>query len=143
MTTLQKTVFFAAPPAVVWTYLTDANKLGTWYHPADSDLKAGADYHLLKTNEDGSTSPLISGRVLEMDAPNLLVTTFVIGPFEGRETTLTWTLTDAHGGTRLHLEHAGIADAAGDAALPLFQALDKGWDGHLGDLRNEANDTTD
>ncbi|PLS23103.1 SRPBCC family protein [Neptunicoccus cionae] len=138
MTTLEKTVFFAAPPAVVWTYLTDAKKLGTWYHPAASDLEAGSDYQLLTTADDGSKTPLITGRVLEMDAPNRLVTTFVIGPFEGRETTLTWTLSETAGGTRLHLEHAGIKAAAGDAALPLFQALDKGWDEHFAKMREMA-----
>ena len=133
-TTLSKTVFFKASRETVWTYLTDKDKLGAWYHPAKQDLKQGEPYELFRKT-DAAREPVIRGRVLELDRPNRLVTTFVIGPFEGTETTVTWILEEAAEGTRLSLTHEGIAEAAGPAAMQLLMALDKGWDDHLNDLR--------
>jgi len=74
-----------------------------------------------------------------MKPPSKLVTTFVIDPFQGNETTVTWELHKAAGGTRLSLSHEGIAEATGEAALHLLTALDNGWDKHLDDLRTEAS----
>ena len=45
-TTISKTVFFAAQPDTVWTFLTDKEKLGLWYHPAEKNLVAGQGYAL-------------------------------------------------------------------------------------------------
>jgi len=73
-----------------------------------------------------------------MNAPSKLVTTFVIEPFNGNETTVTWILDEAAGGTRLLLTHEGIAEATGEAAMHLLTALDNGWDRHLSDLRSLA-----
>lgn len=134
-TTITKTVFFNASRDTVWAFLTDKDKLGEWYHPAEKSFVEGEDYSLLQLNDDGARVPLITGRVLEMDAPSKLVTTFVIGPFQGNETTITWVLDEAAGGTRLLLTHEGIAEATGEAAMHLLTALDDGWDKHLADLR--------
>lgn len=140
-TTILKTVFFNAKPETVWSFLTDKDKLGIWYHPAQEDLSDGSDYSLYSTGDDGARNQIVSGRVLEMQAPNKLVTTFVIGPFGGNETTLTWQLVDAAGGTQLTLSHEGIAEALGQDApdagvMGLLMALDHGWDKHFDKLRN-------
>ena len=132
---LVKTAVFKAAPELVWTFLTDKQKLGAWYHPGEEDLAAGADYKLGSKGDDETAAPVIWGRVLEWDPPSRLVTTFCIDPFGGGETTVTWELAPYAGGTRLTLTHVGIAEAAGEAALPLSMALDKGWDEHLGTLR--------
>ncbi len=133
---LTKTVFFPAPAETVWAFLTDKDKLGIWYHPAEAHLAAGEDYQLYRVGDDGAHIRQIWGRVLEMDAPNRLVTTFCIDPFGDSETTVTWVLEEMAGGTRLTLTHDGIAAAAGDAAIPLLAALDKGWDEHNQRLRD-------
>lgn len=132
---MRKSVFVAAPPATVWRFLIDADKLSKWYNLVDNDLKLGEEYRLYKLDEAGEKATLVTGRVLEMDEPHKLVTTFIVGPFEGRETTVTWHLEDEANGTRLTLEHEGIEAAAGDAAVPLLEALSKGWDGHLGQMQ--------
>ena len=137
---ITKTIFIKASRETVWSFLTDKDKLGAWYHPAEADLAAGEDYALTTTADDGATVRLITGRVLTSDAPTRLVTTFVIGPFGGRETVVTWVLDDVAGGTRLTLTHDGIAEAAGAEPLGLLMALDNGWDEHLGDLRKVAGD---
>lgn len=138
-TTILKTVFFEASPETVWAFLTDKDKLGAWYHPAEADLAEGEDYHLYRIVDDGARVRQVWGRVIEMAAPDRLVTTFCIAPFDGRETTVTWMLEAVAGGTRLSLRHEGIMEAAGAAVLPLLMALDRGWDEHLGDLRTAAN----
>lgn len=136
--TITKTTFFKAPPAVVWSFLTDKGKLGTWFHPARANLVAGQPYELLQQDADGAQSVLIHGRVLTADAPKKLSYTFLIGPFQGVETIVTWTLEEVAGGTRLTLQHTGISAAAGAAALDMLMALDHGWDKHLDTLRNQT-----
>ena len=136
---LVKTAVFKVSPDVVWSFLTDKDKLGTWYHPGEAHLADGQDYRLMGTGEDGAKRPIIWGRVLEWEPPKRLVTTFCISPFDGDETTVTWQLAPFEGGTRLTVTHEGIAEAAGEAALPLAMALDKGWDEHLGSLRSAAD----
>lgn len=138
-TTIEKSIFLNASRETVWLFLTDKDKLGEWYHPAESDLKEGDEYCLVANNDDGSKRRQVWGRVIEMDEPSKLVTTFIISPLNGAETTLTWTLQEAAGGTRLHLTHEGIAKATGDAALQLLTGLDTGWDSHLGRLRTAAS----
>jgi len=135
-TTIMKTVFINASRETIWSYLTDKDKIGEWYHPAESDLTEGEDYVLFAVTDDGERKRQIWGRVVEMDRPRKLVTTFIIDPFQGNETTITWILDEAAGGTRLLLTHEGIAEATGEAAMHLLTALDIGWDKHLSDLRN-------
>ena len=139
MSKLIKTVMFDAPPETVWSFLTNKDKLGEWYHPAEDHLAEGQDYKLLGKTDDGAAMTLIWGRVLEWEKPSRLVTTFCIAPFEGRETKVTWELSQAQGGTLLRLTHENVPEAAGENALSMLMALDKGWDEHLGDLRKSAN----
>lgn len=134
-TTITKTVFFKASRETVWSFLTDKNKLATWFHPAEDDLKLGEPYALYRVDESGTKIPQIHGEVLEMDAPNRLVTTFCIEPFGDNKTTVTWVLEEAAGGTRLYLTHEGVADAAGAATGRMLLALDAGWDEHFVSLR--------
>ncbi|MEM8849201.1 MAG: SRPBCC domain-containing protein [Pseudomonadota bacterium] len=132
---LTKTVVFDAPRDLVWRYLTDREKLGVWYHPAEADLAPNQPYRLMGTSDDGAPMAIITGEVLEWVPPERLVTTFTISPFGGATTTVTWELEEMAGGTRLTLMHSGITEAAGNAVLSLMQAMDAGWDEHLGDLR--------
>ena len=135
-TTIIKTCFFAAPRETVWSFLTQKDKLAKWFHPAKSDLTEGEDYALIEQQEDGSEVTVCWGKVLTMDKPNILVYSFTIGPLNGAMTTVTWTLEGIQGGTRLTLKHEGISEAAGEAAIGLLMALDKGWDKHLDSLRS-------
>ncbi len=138
-TTITKTIFLNADAETVWAFLTDKDKLAEWFHPADSDLEQGSAYALMGQTDDGISVKKCWGSVVESKRPEKLVYTFTIEPFGGAMTTVTWLLVETSGGTRLTLEHEGISDAAGDAALPLLMALDAGWDAHLGRLRNAAS----
>ncbi|MBO6676151.1 MAG: SRPBCC domain-containing protein [Rhizobiales bacterium] len=132
---ITKTVFFAASRETVWSFLTDKSKLGTWFHLSDADLALGENYTLYRIDDAGNKVPQIYGEVLEMDAPNRLVTTFCIEPFGDKSTTVTWVLEEAAGGTRLHLTHEGVREAAGEITGRMLLALDAGWDEHFASLR--------
>jgi len=137
-TIITKSVFFSASRETVWAFLTEKEKLALWFHPAEADLAENEDFALTGTAEDGSTTKICWGTVLEMDRPSRLVYTFTIKPLNSVFTTVIWTLEDVHGGTKLSVEHKGISAAAGDAALGILMALDAGWDQHLGKLRSAA-----
>jgi uncharacterized protein YndB with AHSA1/START domain len=136
--TITKSAFFATTPETLWAYLTEADKLGEWYHPARQDLEANKDYELYNSDND---EKWIWGSVLEWNPPKKLVYTFIIPPLETISSTVTWVLEEAHGGTKLTLTHEGIEEL-GDSALGLLMALDDGWDEHIGKLRKAFKDYT-
>lgn len=132
--TMTKTAFFGVEPKAVWAFLTEADKLGEWFHPAEADLAADSDYIL---GADGNK--VIWGTVLNWDPTSTLQYTFEIAPFGGVSTTVTWSLVESNGGTQLTLTHEGIGEL-GEAALGLLMALDDGWDKHIGSLREALKD---
>jgi uncharacterized protein YndB with AHSA1/START domain len=137
-TTISKSIFLSAPREAVWSYLTEKEKLGLWFYAAENDLVEKQPYTLISKSEDGTTSKMCWGDVLEMKKPARLVYTFTIKPLGGAMTKIIWTLEDVLGGTKLVLVHEGLGEAAGEAAMGLLLALDEGWDKHLAKLRPAA-----
>lgn len=138
--TMTKTIFLAATPDVVWQYLTEKDKLKTWFHPAESDLQNGEEYALIKEDKPGAQR-LCWGTVLSMSPPTSMVWTFTVGPLNGAMTTVHWNLEPVETGTRLTLVHEGVTDAMGDSALGPIFALDHGWDEHFERLRQATRET--
>lgn len=136
-TTINKSIFLAAARETVWEFLTDKDKLGEWFHPAAESLVEGKPYALLGDVTD-SDSKMCWGDVISAEKPSFLSYTFTIKPLAGAMTTVSWTLEEAAGGTRVTLVHEGIGAAGGDAALGLLMALEEGWDKHLAKLRGFA-----
>ncbi len=136
-TTISKSIFFSASRETVWAYLTEKDKLGEWFHSAEADLAMDQDYALIRKEDNGSVTKMCWGTVFEMKKPARLVYSFTVKPLGGAMTTVTWVLDEVEGGTRLSLTHEGIDEAAGDAAMGLILALDKGWDSHLAGLRSK------
>jgi len=134
-TTISKSIFLAASRDTVWEYLTDKDKLGQWFHPAADSLSEGKPFALLADPAD-SDSKICWGDVLSAKKPSSLSYTFTIKPLGGAVTTVSWTLEEAAGGTKVTLTHEGIGEAAGEAALGLLMALDEGWDKHFSKLRD-------
>ncbi len=130
MTTIRKSIYLKAPKPAVWGFLTEVEKVRTWFHRYDADLTEGRDYGMFGHD---SGKELGHGRVLRADPHDLLEYTFCIGPMQGATSNVRWTLDEVPGGTRLNLEHSGLADGAEGFALIL--ALDAGWDDHLRRLR--------
>ena len=133
-TTIQKSIYLPTDRASVWAWLTNAEKLGRWFHPAQEDLSKGAEY-LLTSQKDGDR--MCWGKVQEMRPVEYMRWSFTVGPANGAMSTVEWELSDAPGGTRLSLTHSGLPDSADGFDLVL--ALDKGWHGFLSSLR-ESHD---
>ena len=130
-TTIRKSIFLPVSKQHAWEYLTKADLLNKWFHPSDADLAEGQDY-TLRSQKDGDR--MCWGTVEEMVPHDYMRWSFTVGPANGVMSTVEWTLSDAPGGTRLSLVHSGLpTDAEG---FGLVLALDKGWHGFLGGLRN-------
>ncbi|MEP2533369.1 SRPBCC domain-containing protein [Shimia sp.] len=128
-TTIRKSVFLSAPKPRVWEFLTKADLLKEWFHPANEDLAEGQDY-LLSSQNDGER--MCWGKVEKADPHDYMKWSFTVGPLSGAMTTVEWRLEDAPGGTRLTLEHSGLPDNADGYGLVM--ALDKGWHNFLSNL---------
>lgn len=126
-----KSAFFACSADLIWSFLTDKDKLGQWLHPARADLTEGSDFEMIRPADDGTDAVVISGRVLLAERPRKLVHTFAIAPFQGAETTVTWLIDPIAGGVRVLMTHEGVGAAGGEAAMGLLRALDHGWAAHL------------
>ncbi len=133
--TLQKSIYLKASKADVWAFLTDPDKLALWFHKPAKALSKGQPYEMFGTE---SGNKLMWGEVITADPHDHLSYTFTIGPMGDAVSTVTWTLEDVPGGTRLSLLHEGLPD--GEAAFDLTLALDKGWDDHLARMRAAAHD---
>ena len=68
--TLHKTIFLNASPEIVWQFLVDKDKLGMWFHPAESNLESGKDYALTSTDSDGNTDRICWAKCLKWIHPN-------------------------------------------------------------------------
>jgi uncharacterized protein YndB with AHSA1/START domain len=131
-TIIKKSIYIKASREQVWAYLTQPELLGKWFHVPKSALTAGASYEMFGRE---SGDKLMWGEVQEAQPYDRLAYTFSIGPMQGANSTVVWTLEEVSGGTRLSLEHSGLPQGAEPFGLTL--ALDKGWDAHIADLRTE------
>ena len=131
MTTINKSIYLKANKQQVWAYLTEVEKVKVWFHRYDADLAEGQDYKIFGQD---SGNELGHGTVTRAEPHDLLEYGFAIGPMQGGSSTVKWTLEEVPGGTRLNLEHSGLSDEAEGFGLVL--ALDKGWDEHLGRMRD-------
>ncbi|MFT5870061.1 MAG: hypothetical protein ACI8TF_002175 [Paracoccaceae bacterium] len=68
------------------------------------------------------------------DLPKPLSHSFTAHPMRDLVTTVSWTMTLAEAGTRLHLHHSAFR--AGAALFALLTMFDKGWDGPLIQMRD-------
>lgn len=135
--TITKTIFLSASRETVWAFLTEQDKLAQWFHRSDRDLAEGQDYALLEKTDDGADATLCWGTVLQMEPPSKLVYSFTVRPLDGAMTTVTWTLDAVGDGTRLTMQHTGLAEV--DAPFGILLAMDAGWDEHLASMRKALN----
>lgn len=132
--TIQKSIYLRASKAQVWKYLTEPEKLAIWFHKPPTTLKQGEDFAMYGTT---SGDKLIWGKVNEARPHDYLEYTFTVGPMGDAVSLVKWSLEEVAGGTRLSLHHEGLPE--GEAAFDLTLALDKGWDDHIGRMREDLH----
>lgn len=130
---IRKSILLRATPDKVWAFLTDPDKLAIWFHRPNTPLLDGG-YEMIG---DESGERFMWGEVQVAEPFFRLEYTFEIGPMGGAASLVKWTLTEVAAGTQLSLEHSGLPQGA--EAFDLSLALDKGWDEHMGRMRDDLN----
>lgn len=119
----------------VWNAISKAEEISTWFIKADFKAEVGTFYTFTASEQKGCIT--ISGEVKEA-TPYTLVYTWVV---EGTDvvTTVKWVLKPEGDGTKLYLEHSGIANYPGDSAVKMFESFSGGWQGCLNQLQEYLN----
>jgi uncharacterized protein YndB with AHSA1/START domain len=115
----------------IWNAITKAEEISSWFIQADFKAEKGYNYTFTsEPNEKGCTT--ISGTVKEAN-PYTLVYTWIVADTKV-ETTVTWTLEDLGGSTKLYLEHSDIENYADETAIAMFESFNGGWDNCINGL---------
>jgi len=121
MKSIRKEILIAAPVVRVWEHITDPAKIAGWLMPNTFEGVAGKEFRM-----DCGSGDVIDGVVLEVVPLKKLVYTWMSKDLK-KKTTVTITLRELRGGTRLTLVHSGWEK------LPPSE-VDRGWDACLDKL---------
>lgn len=120
---ISKEQVFNNPIEVVWNAITKAEEMSVWLEPTNFQAVKGFKYVI---NAKAGDCPPIVGEVLEAD-PYTLVYSWIIEA-NPVETIVKWVLEEVEGGTKIYLEHSGIAGYAGDDVIAMFNSFSGGWE---------------
>jgi uncharacterized protein YndB with AHSA1/START domain len=118
----------------VWHHITDPSRIAGWLMATNFAAEVGRDFSM----QCGTQGP-ITGVVTEVVPHKKLVYTWTSALIKA-ETTVTITLTDENGKTRLVLVHSGWQVPPTDAEV--VDEHDKGWGEHLRSLQDQVAGTT-
>jgi uncharacterized protein YndB with AHSA1/START domain len=130
---IERTVEIAHSPDKVWTALTTAEGLGTWFgNEATIDLRPGGQAKMTWT--DG---PKADMRVERVEEPTVFGFTWHIYGLpedDPRRTYVEFTLEPVGSGTRLTVVESGFAQLSEDAYRTAYDGNTSGWASELGEL---------
>jgi uncharacterized protein YndB with AHSA1/START domain len=130
---IERTVEIAHSPDKVWTALTTAEGLGTWFgNEATIDLRPGGQAKMTWT--DG---PKADMRVERVEEPTVFGFTWHIYGLpedDPRRTYVEFTLEPVGDGTRLTVVESGFAQLSEDAYKTAYDGNTRGWASELGEL---------
>jgi uncharacterized protein YndB with AHSA1/START domain len=130
---IERVVEVAHPPSKVWTALTTAEGLGTWFgNQATIDLRPGGAAHL--TWNEGFTQNLRIERVEEPSVFGFTWHIYGLPDDDPRRTYVEFTLEPVGAGTRLTVVETGFAQLADDAHKEAHGGNTQGWASELGEL---------
>ena len=127
MSDIRRSLLLEAPIELVWSYLTESDKLAEWLMPNTFQPIAGHDFTMRCAPMDGS-SGIVQAKVMEIEAPRRLVYSWIID-VPPLETLVAIDLKPEESGTRLTLVHSGWEGLADDA-IHVRERHAMGWD-HL------------
>jgi uncharacterized protein YndB with AHSA1/START domain len=117
------------PPEKIWRTLTTSEMIAKWLMPNDLVPRVGHRF-TFRTRPMGDWDGVVQCEVLACEPPRLLRYSWKGGsdanPQYGSQldSTVTWTLTPAEGGTHLRMEHDGFRFPGNRFA---FEAMGPGW----------------
>jgi uncharacterized protein YndB with AHSA1/START domain len=131
---IERTVELDHPPEKVWTALTTAEGLGTWFGDAGAqiDLRPGGAAQM---SWDGGFT--VQMRVERVEEPSVFGFTWQVKGLpedDPRRTYVEFTLEPTEAGTRLIVVETGFAQLPGDVYGEEYQGHVDGWRSELGDL---------
>lgn len=136
--TIRKETIFNHPIDVVWSAITKAEELSTWFIKTNFKAEKGFQYTFFSTEEKGCEA--ITGEIKSAD-PYTLTYTWKVANTDV-DTTVSWRLETVAEGTKLYLEHAGIENYKGETAIAMFESFNGGWDNCLTQLRSYLKEHT-
>lgn len=141
--TIEREIHIDAPVERVWSLLTEAEHLGTWFGDAGAeiDLRPGGDLTLSWHNERGEKGRVDHrGRVERVDEPNLFAFRWgrQAGYDEAESTLVEFTLSPADSGTRVRMVESGFASLPGAEVQAWYESHAEGWEIELGHLTEHA-----
>jgi uncharacterized protein YndB with AHSA1/START domain len=136
---IEREIRIAASMERVWTALTEAKHLGTWFGDAGAtiDLRPGGAI-TLQWEKNGTAQ----GRVERVEPPTLFSFRWIRGghetPEPGNHTLVEFTLTPDGGGTLLRMVESGIRglEMAEAGVREYARSHEQGWTSELGELRD-------
>jgi uncharacterized protein YndB with AHSA1/START domain len=117
------------PPEKIWHTLTQSELIARWLMPNDFAPVVGHRFNF-RTRPMGDWDGVVHCEVLVCEPPRLLRYSWKGGsdsnPDHGSrlDTTVTWTLTPAQGGTHLRMAHEGFVLPSNQSA---HDAMSPGW----------------
>ena len=136
---IERTVELAQPPAKVWTALTTAEGLGTWFGDkgATIDLRPGGSAEMTWTS--GFQAGM---RIERVEEPRVFGFTWHIMGLpsdDPRRTYVEFTLEPVGAGTRLTVVESGFAQVPEDVYRKAYDGNTDGWASELGELVDYLN----
>lgn len=128
-----RTLDLSHPPAKVWSALTTAESLGTWFgNAAAIDLRPGGAAQLSWDTGDKATL-----RIERVEEPTVFGFTWPINDLpdnDPRRTYVEFALEPVDVGTRLTMTESGFAQLLDDEYDKAFRGNTDGWAHELGEL---------
>lgn len=135
---IERTVEIAHPPAKVWTALTTAEGLGTWFgNRATIDLRPGGAAQM--SWDHGHKADMRIERVEEPSVFGFTWHIYGLPDEDPRRTYVEFTLEPVGAGTRLTVVESGFAQLPDDAYDKAFHGNTEGWAAELGELVEYLN----
>ena len=128
--TIKHTLFFQAPPATVWDYLTKPELMSLWLMRNDFQPVIGHDFQFTSNpvpsmDFDG----IVYCKVLEIIPHKKLTYSWKCGPGKGVitiDSLVVWTLLEKNDGTELVLENSGFKEME-NFNINIYNAMNQGW----------------
>ena len=145
---IQRETMIAAPVERVWTLLTEAEHIGTWFGDAGAeiDLRPGGAL-VLRWAEHGT----VHGEVVAVEPPRRFAYRWAASTAQGdaelvagNSTLVEFTLAPESDGTRLRVVESGFAtlDVPEAERVSKVEGNTEGWAQELGHLRDHAERVT-
>ena len=133
---IEAEIFIAATPERVFQALVDPRQVVAWWGQAgiyrctefDSDLRTGGKWRAAGVSRE-SDPFTVAGEYLEIDSPRVLAYSWVASWTGPAKTTVRWELQPENHGTKVRVQHSGLA------AHPEIAQAYQGWPRMLGWLR--------